>query len=156
MSGAVLESPAAKDAVKDVFGEIYQGVGGFTKDEAVAIGCSIHCALLLEAEQRGTNDLAATVKTVQDINLGIAKLSNGSVDGEVLPVITPGTVVGVEVTGLLSGIAKGGEVGVINMGDGNKVVAKIGDVEEGNVTVGLKLGEEGGLVVRVGDVEVAC
>ena len=158
ISGAVLESPLAQEAVKEVFGEdVYRGATGVAVDEAVSVGCSLHCAMLVEAEQKGTTSLTETVKTVKDVNLGIAKVSGGKIEGEVLPVITPGSMVGVEITGTLGGIVKGGEVAVVNIGAGNSIVAKVGDCDEGSITVGLKLGEEGGLVVRVGDeIEMQC
>lgn len=158
MSGSVLESPIVKEVVMEVFGEdVYTGVKGVAVDESISVGCSLHCALLVEAEVKGTNSLTATVKTANDVHIGIAKVSNGSIEGDVLPVITPGTLVGVECTGTLGGISKGGEVAVVNMGDNNSILAKVGDCEEGNLTVGLKLGEEGGLVVRVGEgVEITC
>ena len=63
---------------------------------------------------------------------------------------------GVEVEGLLTGIAKGAAAAVVDLEGGNKIIVKIGDCDEGDLRVGLKLGLEGGLVVRVGETEIAC
>ena len=178
LSGAVCDSPPVKDLVEQVFegDAVYRGAGGIDPEEVVAVGCGVQCAMLVDSgaaekkRKENGNDpsdpqsgsgsgnllgLEESVIVTDDVSLGIAKLdAGGNIVGSVTAVITPGTMVGVEVAGWLESVEKGGEAAVVDMKD-NTVIARMSQLDEGSVRVGMKLGREGGLVVTVGDAVLA-
>ncbi|GMI07650.1 hypothetical protein TrVE_jg13124 [Triparma verrucosa] len=160
MSGSVCAMPSVKAMVDGLFEGAWTGLGNVACEEAVTVGCAVQACLMVEAgiEESGAGkEQNIVVEVVDEVKIGLAKVVGDAVDeNSIKVVVRNGTAVGVEVAGFLAGISKGDTAAVVDMNDGNKVLVKIEDCDEGELKVGIRLGKEGGLVVRVGDGEIAC
>ncbi|GMI16050.1 hypothetical protein TrLO_g1424 [Triparma laevis f. longispina] len=161
MSGSVCAMPSVKAMVTGLFEGAWQGLGNVACEEAVAVGCAVQACLMVEAgieeSRAGLKGQNIDVEVAEEVKIGLAKVEGDKVDENSIKVIVgDGTAVGVEVAGFLAGLNKGDAAAVVDMNDGNKILVKIDDCDEGELKVGIRLGKEGGVVVRVGEGEIAC
>ena len=152
-AGAVCEMPSAAEMIDALFADAWKGLANVAVDEAVAIGASIHAAMLVESGVvKVPNDikmsLSEEIEVVDTLNIGVSRSVDGKLVGDVVSIVSPGTPVGVELSRVVTGNVAGQDIVLVDLKNKNDVIAKIGDVVDGDVRVNVVVGKEGGLTIK--------
>ena len=92
--------------------------------------------------------LVEEIEVVDSLSIGVSRSVEGKLEGEVVSIVSPGTPVGVELSRVVTGNVAGQDIVLVDLKNKNDVIAKIGDVTEGDVRVNVIVGKEGGLTIK--------
>ncbi|GMI61437.1 hypothetical protein ScalyP_jg2956 [Parmales sp. scaly parma] len=157
-AGGMCNMPAVQEMIKKVLPDCWYGLESLSVEEAVVTGCAIQATLLnhsglLSFEENqsflGINGSNNEV-TKDEITVSSLSFSAGVGDSSKTEIMAAGTPLGITCYGIVKDVKVGDKVSVFMGGD--KAVALLEDLGEGDVEVSMKLNLDGTVEVGCGGV----